>query len=90
MRTIKIVASLYLLIALCLALYGCTATDRSRIGTTYSDTPHKITLYTLQGPIVFHTRGKVESEEHSDGWHFIDKSTGRLVLVSGTIVAEEE
>ncbi|MEW6381500.1 MAG: hypothetical protein AB1611_18125 [bacterium] len=30
--------------------------------------------------------GKVISEENSDGWLFVDKKTGKLIRVSGTVV----
>lgn len=30
--------------------------------------------------------GKVITEENSDGWKFVDKKTGKLIRVSGTVV----
>jgi hypothetical protein len=34
------------------------------------------------------SKDAVESEEHSNGWHFVDAKTGKLMLVDGQIICE--
>ena len=67
---------------------GCTDATMSKMGG-YGDT---FTVKVL-GPdtvLVYHSTGKVISEEHSDGYYFTDKATGKLVEVSGTVIIEQE
>jgi hypothetical protein len=40
--------------------------------------------------LVYHSTGKVISEENSDGYYFTDKATGKLVEVSGSVIIEQE
>lgn len=72
-----------------LATVGCTSADRAKIGSLGSH--HKITLYS--GGIAvrtWHSSGVIQNEEHSDGFYFMDDSTGKLIRVSGQIVIEQE
>ena len=67
---------------------GCTDATMSKMGG-YGDT---FTIKVL-GPdtvITYHSTGKVVSEEHSDGYYFTDKATGKLIEVSGTVIIEQE
>jgi hypothetical protein len=81
-----------LAILLTLALYlftGCTSADRAKVFAYGSH--HKITLYS--GGIAvrtWHSSGAINNEEHSDGYYFMDDSTGKLIRVSGQIVIEQE
>jgi chaperonin GroEL len=36
------------------------------------------------------TGGKVISEEHSDGYYFTNRETGKLIEVSGNVIIEQE
>jgi hypothetical protein len=38
----------------------------------------------------FHSDGKPISEPNSDGYHFVNKETGKIVEISGTIKVEQE
>lgn len=37
-----------------------------------------------------HTTGKLNAEAHSDGWYFIETTTGHLVRVSGACVVRQK
>ena len=66
----------------------CTDATLSKVGG-YGDT---FTVKVL-GPdtvITYHSTGKVISEEHSDGYYFESRETGKLVEVSGNIIIEQE
>ena len=83
MKKLFIITSLALMIG-----SGCTDATMSKMGG-YGDT---FTIKVL-GPdtvITYHSTGKVVSEEHSDGYYFTDKTTGKLIEVSGTVIIEQE
>lgn len=83
MKKLFIITSLALMIG-----SGCTDATMSKMGG-YGDT---FTIKVL-GPdtvITYHSTGKVVSEEHSDGYYFTDKATGKLIEVSGTVIIEQE
>lgn len=52
--------------------------------------PHIVTLYGCNGDTIkqWHSTGSVSNSEHSDGWYFEDKATGKLIEVTGTLVIE--
>ena len=54
--------------------------------------PHIITLYGCNGDTIqqWHSTGSVSNEEHSDGWYFEDRETGKLIETTGNIVIEIE
>jgi hypothetical protein len=73
---------------LLLASVGCT--DAKWAAQTALGTQFRITLYSGGSPVrQWISTGKVETEEHSDGWLFVDKATGGLVRVSGPVVVEQ-
>lgn len=83
MKKLFIISALALLMG-----SGCTDATISKMGG-YGDT---FTIKVL-GPdtiITYHSTGKVISEEHSDGYYFTDKATGKLIEVSGTVIIEQE
>jgi hypothetical protein len=76
-------------IATALAASGCTDAEMAQRGALGSQ--FKVTVWSGGQPVkVYTSTGKVLSEEKSDGWFFKDKTTGKLVRVSGTITVEEE
>ena len=77
-----------LLVGLAICLVGCRA-DIAQLTAYGSD--HKISVYS-GGVLVkeYHSVGKVFTEEGSDGWYFMDKSSNKLVRVAGTVVVEQE
>lgn len=75
-------------VGLCLAS-GCSKQQFSRewnYGAKYD-----VTLYSATGVPIGHwiTTGKIESEQHSDGWYFTDSKTGHLVIAQGTMVIDQ-
>jgi len=69
-------------------LAGCSDATMKNL-STYGDSA-TIILYSCDGKIIrqWESTGKVATETQSDGWRFVDKKTGKLVRVSGTIVIE--
>ncbi len=68
-------------------LIGCTAAERDKLGSYVSGEDFRVEVMGCNGPLrVYQSEGKVESESSSDGYFFIDKATGELTEVSGTVV----
>jgi len=78
-----------LLLVVVIAFSGCTDADRAQIGALGSK--FHVTLYAASGGVIkeWTSNGKVSTEDHSDGWYFMDAETGKLVRVSGTVVVEQ-
>jgi hypothetical protein len=77
-----------IMIIVSMMLTSCTDATMSKFGG-YGDT---FTVKVL-GPdtiIIYHSTGKVISEEGSDGYYFTNRETGKLVEVSGNIIIEQE
>lgn len=67
---------------------GCTDATRSKL-TGYGD-QFKIEMYSGGVKVrEWTSSGKVLSENGSDGYYFNDKSTGKLIEVSGDVVITE-
>lgn len=68
-----------------LLIAGCTQAEMKDAITI--GRPGIVKLYS-GGRLVeqWESTGKVISEENSDGWLFVDKKTGKLIRVSGTVV----
>jgi len=78
-----------ILFALAIAgLSACTDATMSKVGG-YGDT-YKVTVIGGDTTVVFHSTGKVLSENKSDGYYFTNAATGKLVEVSGTVIIEQE
>jgi len=71
-----------------IAVSSCTDASRSKIGG-YGNT-YKVTVIGGDTTMVFHSTGKVLSEDKSDGYYFTNESNGKLVEVSGNVVIEQE
>lgn len=67
-------------------LAGCSSAEIAHVGT-WGGSQH-IVLYAANGqPIdTWDSDGLVKTENASDGWYFVDKVTGKLVRISGTVV----
>lgn len=67
---------------LLLVLAGCTDAERANMTTLGS--AGDVVCYS-GGREVYRGRstGKILSEEHSDGWQFVDQATGKFIRVSG-------
>lgn len=76
------------LLAVAAASAGCTDVSRAQF-SAYS-TPHRITMYSATGQVikVWETDGKVANASGSDGYEFKDKATGKLIMVSGSVIIE--
>jgi len=66
----------------CMFAAGCVNADLAQYGALGSS--GHVTCYS-GGKIIYDgdSDGKIMSENGSDGWYFMEKSTGRLVRVSG-------
>jgi len=71
-----------------IAVSSCTDASRSKIGG-YGNT-YKVTVIGGDTTMVFHSTGKVLSEDKSDGYYFTNEANGKLVEVSGNVVIEQE
>ena len=71
-----------------IAVSSCTDASRSKIGG-YGDT-YKVTVIGGDTTMVFHSTGKVLSEDKSDGYYFTNEANGKLVEVSGNVIIEQE
>ena len=72
-------------VILLFVLAGCTDAQRAQLGA-YGD-PATVKCYSAEA-VIYEGRstGKVSSPESSDGYLFMDASTGRLTEVSGNCV----
>ena len=70
-----------------LALLACS--DTYRASWKAVGEPGSITCYS-GGQVIFdgQSTGKIESEDRSDGWKFMDATNNRLVRVSGDCVVK--
>ena len=70
-------------------LEGCFAADRANILSSQAN--HHVTVYSGGVAVKsYDSIGAVMNEGKSDGFFFMDKATGKLVQVSGTVVIEQE
>jgi hypothetical protein len=67
-------------------LAACAKEDVAHVDTWGGS--QRVVLYSATGtPIAtWDTDGSMKTRNGSDGWHFVDKATGKLVHVSGTVV----
>lgn len=73
------------ILILAIVFSGCSNANRAAISAW--GRRHDIKCYS-GGVIIYqgHTTGKVENEDHSDGYYFQDAETNKLVTVSGNCV----
>jgi hypothetical protein len=77
------------LLVCCLMFSGCMSAQRSQLLGIAKD--YKVTLYSGGTAVKeYVSSGKVLTEQQSDGYFFTDKSTGKLIRLSGTMVIEEQ
>ena len=69
-------------------LTSCTDATRSRVGGFGST--YRVTVVGGDTTVVFHSTGKVLSEDKSDGYYFTNAENGKLVEVSGNVIIEQE
>ncbi len=78
----------FAIVGLLLLACGCTNAERAQLGGFGKD--FKVSVYSGGEKVKEWTSsGKVLTEKDTDGWYFSDKSSGKLVRVSGTVVVEE-
>lgn len=75
-----------MLLAVSLLAVGCTSATRSQIGALGGS--QHVVLYACDGHKIqeWDSDGVVHAEDGSDGWYFTDKTTEKLVRVSGAVV----
>lgn len=73
-----------------LSFNGCSDATSAAISALGSK--HIITLYGCDGKVIqqWTSTGKINNEEHSNGYYFKDEKTGKLVMVDGTVVITVE
>lgn len=78
------------IIIIALLFIGCTDAERAGIGGYGSE--FKVELVNCDGLVtkVWRSSGKVLTEKDSDGYYFMDKSSGKLVRVSGNLIITEK
>ena len=70
---------------------GCSSSERARMNPLAYSKRYTVTLYSGGSAVKTWTaKGKVQSEEESDGYYFVDQATDHLIDVSGTVVIEAE
>lgn len=76
-------------IILLLVLSGCSNANRAAISAWGK--PHEVKCYS-GGVLIYEgsTTGKIENEEHSDGYYFQDSKTKNFITVSGNCVITVE
>lgn len=85
----RILCSLSFAFILSAAGTGCTDATMSHYGAYGSN--HIVMVWSGGKAVkTYVSSGQVKSENQSDGFFFKDKSTGKLVRVSGTLTIEQE
>jgi hypothetical protein len=72
------------ILASILLLAGCSDAAKAQWGAIGD--PAEVTCFAADGKVFYHgfSTGKVSTEDHSDGWYFMEKGTNDLVRVSGS------
>ncbi len=80
------------IVALFIALVmgSCTDAQKSKFGGLGDE--FKIEMLNCDGTVAreWISTGKVQSEATSDGYYFMDKATGKLIEVTGTLVITKQ
>ncbi len=78
-----------IIIVCVLFLFSCTDSGRSKLFSHGDE--FTISLLDCKGEIArqWTSTGKVKSEANSDGYYFMDKSTGRLIEVTGNLIISQ-
>lgn len=78
------------IIIIALLFVGCTDADVAQLGGYNAE--FKIELVNCDGSVTkeWISTGKVRTEKESDGYYFMDKSSGKLVRVTGNLIITEE
>ena len=75
----------YILLLLTFIVFSCTDAQQAKM----SGLNNKFKIEVISGGQIIRayiSTGKVISEEHSDGYYFMDSATNKLVEVSGDII----
>jgi hypothetical protein len=74
-----------------LLLLGSGCTDAEMAERVSLGSRCRVTLYSGGKPVrEWVSTGKVQTEEKSDGWYFMDAGTSKLVRVSGDVTVEQQ
>ena len=78
-----------LLLIATVSLIGCSDANISAFAANGSK--HRIALFSGGVKVgEWVSSGKIENEQHSDGYYFKDSSSGKLVSISGTVIITQE
>ena len=84
MKTLKYIAT----IALCALALNATGCSRANYAAASAwGRNHHVQLYS-GGKLIgeWETTGKIENEEHSNGYYFQDEKTGKMVMIDGQVI----
>lgn len=79
-----------IVLMLAVILSGCSSANISAVQAWGKK--HRVDLYGCDGKVIktWETSGKIENEDHSNGYYFTDDATNKLVMVDGTVVITVE
>ena len=88
-KTIKLIKAI-LFLSIVMGITSCTDADLAKWGGFGDE--FKIEMLNCDGTVArtWVSTGKVESETTSDGYYFNDKSTGKLIEITGNIVITKQ
>lgn len=89
-RNLKVKIGVVLFVAIFLSFTSCTDAKKAKFGG-YGD-EFKVEMINCDGTVAreWISSGKVQSEENSDGYYFMDKATGKLIEVTGRMVITKQ
>ncbi len=89
-RTVNFGIMAILFIAIIMSIFSCTDAQRSKIGGLGDE--FKVEMINCDGTTArsWISSGKVSSESNSDGYYFKDKTTGKLIEVTGRLIITKQ
>ena len=85
-KHVRVLLAILVVIILLIISYSCTDAQLSKFGGLGDR--FRIELINCDGTVArtWISTGKVSTEHNSDGYYFMDETTGDLIEVSGTVV----
>ena len=78
--------NIFILFIFVMLFYSCSDAKKAKMGGFGSE--FMIEMLNCDGNVSrsWISTGKVSSEEHSDGYYFMEKGTGKLIEVTGPLI----
>lgn len=85
---VRLFAILFAIVSM--SAFSCTDAYKAKLGGLGDE--FKIELVNCDGTVTrqWISTGKVSTEQNSDGYYFMDKKTGKLIEVSGTLIITKQ